>query len=98
MDKYDQAIEYLTKNPKEIAGAWTLPHRTGGILFAMKRHGGSYCPSMVASYGYATTKQEQELVDKLRVCGKVINREDIKVEHLPLFADIQRYWDTLKEV
>lgn len=94
MDKYDRAIEYLTANPHLIKEAWVSPKTTlGGSLFAFKTGllGSHYCPSMMAAYsGLEKSEIEKQLLVEIPTDGA-----RVAVEHLPLFAAVQRHWDSL---
>lgn len=46
-DKYDRAIEYLTKHPEDLFMSWLFPERnTAGCLFAMASKTGGNVPGV----------------------------------------------------
>lgn len=95
MDKYDRAIEYLTANPHLIKEAWSTPSITlGGSLFAFKgiAIGNRYCPSTMVVYANVVQISEAE---KRLLVGIPETSSRVEVKHLPLFAAVQRHWDSL---
>lgn len=108
MDKYDKAIEYLTKNPSKIRGAWNEPYgMAGGDLFK-HAHGMSWvgprsecgCIAQIrgdlsgeiygSGFGPSVTK---EIREDSRI---PLNGRYTQIKDLPVFAEWQRRFDTLR--
>jgi hypothetical protein len=96
MDQYDEAIKYLTENPKQIKEAWHQPTtRMGGCLFDF------FAPAMLCltqvkerSIGHLDWIPEgwsRETFDELLNDDRIpMNVDGITVESLPVFAEWQR--------
>jgi hypothetical protein len=105
MDSYDEAIEYLTKNPTQILLAWKQPDHEAHCLFlAATRSGkperlpngrmGMGLTAIRACWGIAATEEITTMVREDRRLPD--DPAKITLEHLPLFAEYQRLLD--KEV
>lgn len=97
-DKYDEAIEYLTAHPDEMPDAWgdTSEHKAGCLFAYLGDLGDTVCgcPTMVKN-GFRSTSV-LELTTAVRADPRIPRRvDDITVESLPAFADIQRLADKL---
>lgn len=91
MDKYDEAVKYLTDNPSQIGMAWFYTfEREGGQLFKCQSNSNINCPTMFKRHSLPCSEEEAVLIKQLPHC-----LFDIKVSHLPIFADLQRVWDKL---
>lgn len=102
LDKYDEAVEYLTQYPEIILGTWKHPHeRKGGCLFKWVTPSGHAeedkdgnlcgCPAMIRGGYVAITK---ELTNAIRNDTRLPNcGSKVTVEHLPIFAEWQRRID-----
>ncbi len=98
MDKYDEAIAYLTANPEKIWDAWDKPiSRDGGCLFdrCAKNVGDrSYgCLTQVRA-GQRSGQRSGCFVDEIRADERIpISGESIRIKHFPVFAEWQRKID-----
>lgn len=94
-DKYDEAIEYLTKYPEEIAHAWSGGH-TAECLFdlAGRSSDGDYgCLTMIRGcdkWEAETPELTQQIRDDHRIPKW---GHSITVADLPVFAEWQRRLD-----
>lgn len=106
-DKYDEAVEYLTENPHNIPFAWASPYDVkGGELFKFLSFGDTWqeantqcgCPSMVKrASAMAPEAFCKELTDFVRQHNGIpLLSKEIAAEHLPAFAEVQRYADKLR--
>jgi len=96
MDKYDEAIKYLTEHPDEIYEAWVNNrlHRAG-CLFQFCGDGlqpGVGCPTMVRGGRYHAATPE--LTAAIRADDRLPDFSDvITPATLPVFAEWQRRLD-----
>lgn len=89
-DKYDEAIEILTKDPGQIRIAWAnYSDHPAGCLFDLVPEVGM-CLTEIRDFGDAGTDLEQEILDDERIPE---DRDDITPEDLPVFAEWQRKID-----
>ena len=97
MDKYDEAIEYLTENPIEIADAWGGPSKyPAGCLF-------NFCGIDDSSHTYGCLTQVRagimkaqtpELTAEIAADNRIpVHEYDITPADLPVFAEWQRRLD-----
>lgn len=103
MDKYDDAVEFLTENPHKIFDAWNLPEEHfGGVLFRCMddNNFGACCLTNGKSY-YQDRAQIilgpdlwQELKNDDRIPA---DETKITPENLPAFAEWQRKLDVVLE-
>ena len=103
-DAYDRAVTYLKERPDEIPTAWVeATSHPAGMLFAFANrekmagghdaHGQPFgCPTMIRSgqYGAATLKVRDAIRRRRSIPD---DPDDIRVEHLPAFASVQRMVD-----
>lgn len=97
-DKYDKAVEYLTKHPDEIHFAWNRPHTArGGCLFQYAQNTDStteFCGCLTQIRGGFEVAQTPELTEAiLRDIRLPCDEDDITVDDLPIFAEWQRRID-----
>ena len=96
MDKFDEAVAYLTEHPYEIQLAWDRPsNHTGGCLFRFcspNQQDRCGCLTQVRrlDWGAFTFELTTAIRQDERIPSDV---NDIKVEHLPVFAEWQRRLD-----
>ena len=94
MDKYDEAIQYLTKHSNEIYDIWADPQdHSAGCLFQFVADGGCLTQirknfNMMKSDDYPDISKQISL-DESIPC----HPQDIKVQSLPHFARWQRILD-----
>lgn len=106
MDKYDEAIEYLTKNPKEIFNAWMEPDKhVAGCLFVFAAPEGEYgdgtagCLTMIRKKESdfvigSDGKIDEDLTRQIRGDERLPDCSgNIEVDDLPVFAEWQRRLD-----
>lgn len=104
MDKYDEAVAYLTANPDKIYGAWIGPNRNpGGRLFYYVmpnvqgtpwRNDGKACGCLSMICGNDYHAWTDELTEEIRGDDRIPKTgSDVRVEHLPVFAEWQRRLD-----
>jgi ribosomal protein L31 len=106
MDRYQQAVEYLTANPDYIGLAWAGPSAVeGGCLFrfASKSGKGSGLPiqdtcgclTMIRScHQEKCESATPELTALIRADERIPKKSiDITPDHLPIFAGWQRRLD-----
>lgn len=99
MDKYDKAIEYLTQHPGEIDSAWTSPFRhKGGCLFTLaatkEALNERWFGCLTTIRGHGDTAETRELTEAIQADERIPKfSRDIKIEHLPVFAEWQRRID-----
>lgn len=105
-DKYDKAIDYLTKNPDQIWANWACPSiTTGGCLFQFATPNG-HARHNETIYGCLTTIRSSEghpfgglaytpeLTEAIQADERIPEcGRKIKVEDLPVFAQWQRHID-----
>lgn len=97
MDKYDEAVAYLTKNPREIQYFWDNHRPDGpGCLFQFcgdpLHNPGLGCPVMIRTGRYsAGTPELTAGIDADTRIPKT--PAGIKAENLPAFAEWQRKVD-----
>lgn len=96
MDKYDQQIEILTSKPFLIPMEWA---KAEGIF---KRVGPLACLTFIrkeSEYSvYINGEPDMELTKEIRDDERIPKQGvDIKVEHLPVFAEWQRRIDALNK-
>lgn len=105
-DKYDEAIEYLTKHPEEIVLAWYERHTSekqhpAHCLFAMASKTGLSdsgpptcgCLTQIRGDGRHIAETEfltAEIKADLSIPSSI---DDVTVHHLPIFARWQRRID-----
>lgn len=96
MDKYDEQIDLLTKNPEMIGDHWM----NGWGLFQYLTPTGRVdesitmgCPTLVKARGRKAATPE--LMEAVAAADIPDDEECIKPVHLPAFAAIQRLADTL---
>jgi hypothetical protein len=92
-NKYDKAIQYLTENPEQIHDAWVNPGRhVAGCLFQWLAPTGRFaeCPTMVKAGGHSFEHKMDEFVHEMDIPTDV---GAIRLEHLPLFKQIQEKAD-----
>lgn len=103
MDRYDEAVKYLTENPVEIWRAWGNPAASkekGGCLFQwagdkynLPEQGLMGCLTQIRA-SISRNAQTEELTEEIRNDERLPTQcGDITVEHLPLFAEYQRKID-----
>jgi hypothetical protein len=98
-DKYDLAVDYLTKNPDKLIKSWEFPESyPSGCLFAfagqepLDCYNGCGCLTQVR-YGMYPA-ETPELTDAIRRDERIpIFPDDIKPSDLPVFAEWQRRLD-----
>lgn len=99
MDKYDEAIEYLTTNPEEIENKWHNPSTMHGCLFQFATptghaKGASGCLTLIRRDHDLRVLGRPDLTEAIRNDTRIpILSGDIRVEHLPVFAEWQRRLD-----
>jgi hypothetical protein len=103
-DKYDEAIEYLTKYPTEIWPAWRDPRiHQAGILFLHCGDNNKYydhgvycgCLTQIRS-DHAFVAATDDLTEAIRKDDRIPKSpSEITVEHLAAFAEWQRKIDAL---
>lgn len=106
MDKYDEAIKYLTKNPSKIRDAWNDPYsKSGGDLFGyvtldgLNRSVESMCGCLTQIRGDATYESGfgPSVTKKIREDSRIpLDGMDITAEDLPVFAEWQRKFDAIR--
>lgn len=103
-DKFDKAVEYLTKNPDEIEVLWNEPHLPYGVLFGFVSDVDPYdegidswcgCLTQIKhvpeTYSAALNLEESEILnDAIRSDERIPDWTGIRSEHLPIFAQWQR--------
>lgn len=103
MDRYDEEVERLTEHPERIKGSWTA----GMPLFAFCAPNGKSssgrpcdrrkcgCPSMVRSESiFGSVAWTPELTTAIRADERIPRlANEIRPEHLPVFAEWQRKID-----
>lgn len=98
-DRYDVAVEYLTKHPEDIQACWTWPwsDHPGGCLFLLcskdqNRANGCGCLTQVRAGTLDAERYHHTLA--IRADERLpANPNDIRVEDLPVFAEWQRKLD-----
>lgn len=102
MDRYDEAVAYLTQNPDKIRGAWVAPSRhvhTGGALFqtAVDEKIGSVvhgCLTQIRKFPQRYRAQTPSLTKAILDDDRLpTDEKEITVDHLPIFAEWQRRID-----
>lgn len=99
MDKYDEAVRFLTENPGSIERSWSSPHRTdGGCLFdyaSLDRQGDRYgCLTQIKRGSMEAW--DPKLTEAIRADERIpLSPRDITIESLPAFAEWQRKIDQL---
>lgn len=94
MDKYDEAIAYLTEHPDEIYENWNDPGSSpAGCLF--QYCGRSYdCGCLTQVAGFLGRAATSELTDAIRADVRIPrNERDLSVDRLPALAEWQRRLD-----
>lgn len=100
-DKYDEAVEYLTKNPRKILGIWTqTSSHSSGCLFKLvckdiypQRDIGCLV-SIRRAAGFGKDAETPELKAAILADERIPKQpENITVETLPFFAEWQREID-----
>lgn len=86
-DKYDTAIEYLRKNPREIWDAWQFcsTHPAGCLFMHTPNACGEWSPEFS---DFRPSERARILKDLVLPRGG-----DVRAEHLPAFAELQRRID-----
>lgn len=99
-DQYDQHIAYLNKNPEDIYQEWS----SGRGLFKMVGEGTARgCLTMIRCgifphFAYIKNKRNIEITNQIKNDSRIPSRiEDVKLEHLPVFAEWQRKIDELNK-
>jgi len=96
-DKYDEAVEYLTKYPDSISHAWKSP--TGcdaGCLFQFVESRPGLCGCLSQIRAGRWDAETPQLTAAIRADGRIpVEPEDITVNHLPVFAEWQRKIDRI---
>ncbi len=92
-DKYDLAIEILTRNPEKIREAWNNPHTDDAGCLFMFAHYSSGCLTQIRrdpeTYMGAISQSAEILAD-----GRIPKYPaKITVDSLPVFAEWQRRLD-----
>lgn len=102
MDKYDAAIEYLSKNPHRIYDAWNLPTEEGGCLFQYADRNGSTfgspgvgCLTQIRNTnGERVVEGRPDLTQQIAADERIPkNAHNITVNDLHVFAEWQRLID-----
>ncbi len=107
MDKYDKAIAYLKKHPKEINRVWFTPYdHEHGCLFKFMGKDDSdadipneRCGCLIMIKNNTFYKSfDSKLTEEIRADKNIPCRSElITVESLPIFAKYQRKADKLRE-
>ena len=107
MDKYDEAVAYLTEHPDEISAAWCVPE-DGDESGCAKAHclfqyvtptgeaccGGRYCGCPTLIVGRSFRAWTDELTVAIRADQRIPkNPDNITIDHLSIFAEWQRRID-----
>lgn len=101
-DKYDLAIEYLTKNPDEILDSWSMiaENETGFPLFQFATVSGEPgdfeygCLTQIRNLDHPFHAETPELTEAIRADNRIPRtHRELAVEHLPVFAEWQRKLD-----
>lgn len=108
-DKYQKAVEYLTKHPGEIFDAWldVNEHPAGCLFqfanqFGFQRYGydraswttTTICGCITEIRGCGYLAETPELTAAIRADKRIPERpDDIKPHHLPVFAEWQARLD-----
>lgn len=100
-DKYDEAISYLTENPDQIQNSWNAPHSyfAGCLFMYVSKDTSSYddigCLTTIRrNDGFGRVACTRELTEAIRADERIPKKvNDIKVEHLSVFAEWQRRID-----
>lgn len=103
MDRYDEAVAYLTEHPDKIQATWASPFlhvHTGGALFqtaADTKRDTAICYGCLTQirqlphfYRSQTPNLTKAILDDDRL---PTNEKEITVAHLPIFAEWQRKID-----
>lgn len=101
MDRYDQEVERLTRNPSKIEDSWSMSEPLFDFCTISRsgttRPDGRLCGCLTfvrknsTFGGYAWT---DELTDAIQNDARLpFNAEDIRPKHLPVFAEWQRRID-----
>ncbi len=108
MDKYDEAVEYLTDHPDEIYDAWGCgaededdqPYVHAQCLFQFATRNGEWsvdygCLTQIrVGFGEVEVEDNHQLTLEIRADERIPSHGlDIRVEHLPVFAEWQRRLD-----
>lgn len=106
-DAYDDAVEYLTANPADIKSAWLVPppwtsaeiaqaHCLFGHVTPDRQcmFDGRECGCITQIRGIEMSACRGDLTIAIREDSRLPDfSNDIKVEHLPIFAEWQRRLD-----
>ena len=100
-DKYDVAIEYLCKHPREIRKAWGNPDKhTEGCLFQFAEKNSDEiesecgCLTMIRSHKFAVVVGRPDLTKEIRNDDRIPNGPSgITTDNLHVFAEWQRRLD-----
>jgi hypothetical protein len=111
MDKYDEAMDYLTEYPEEIPWAWAGPdiHEAGCLFKFMRPYKGNRnelygCLTMIRNlkkggpFYVVHVALDDEMTEAIRADERIpTDYSDITVESLPAFAEWQRIADKWRE-
>ena len=96
MNKYDEAIEYLTKNPHEIENAWRKPSDApGGCLFQflppppLEDNLAQGCLTMIRSQPEKYSSRVPFLDEIIQDERIPLRADDITIERLSIFKEYQ---------
>lgn len=100
-DKYDIAIEFLTKHPEHIENAWFFPApnkleevNQAHCLFQVVGDCNNFgCLTQIKYYAQAYKACTPELTEQIIADERIPNSHLIKVTDLPIFAEWQRRLD-----
>jgi hypothetical protein len=98
MDKYDKAVQYLTKHPGEILMAWQRPRvERGGCLFQFAGDTDKYgeqCGCLTQVKDRISRAQTPALTKAIRADVRIPKGPQwITAKDLPVFAEWQRRLD-----
>jgi hypothetical protein len=100
-DVYDEAVAYLTEHPDEILKAWSYPDpewHTGHSLFMCcggeDSIRGAGCLTQIRQTDGRVPAATVDLTEAIAADERIpLDGWDIKVQHLPVFAEWQRRID-----
>lgn len=101
---YDEAVEYLTRNPDEIMPAWFRPavHLAGRLFYFAGTHGrgqvrpdGQSCGCLTMIRGDNSVAWTDAITKAIRADDRLPERScGFQPHHLPAFRDWQTYLDS----